>query len=145
VIDGDVYEDAPLALIKQGKFNHVPFINGNTEDEASSFLYPQLRHATATEAGCILEHTFGAEPAKKLIQAYPLTDGVDNRAVLTSILGDLVQHCQNDMVAEALAKAGAPLWVYSFKRALSCPFFPFPGAYHAIDTPFVFNNLDVFL
>lgn len=85
VIDGDVYEDAPLALIKQGKFNHVPFINGNTENEGSVFLYPQLRSsATATEARCMLEHTFGTEAAKKIIQAYPLAEGIDNRPVLAS-------------------------------------------------------------
>lgn len=150
VIDGDVYEDAPLALIKQGKFNHVPFINGNTENEGSVFLYPQLRSsATATEARCMLEHTFGTDAAKKIIQAYPLAEGIDNRPVLASILGDWIQHCENGMIAQELAKAGAPLWVYSFKRGMSCsPHLagsPLPGALHTIGMAYIWNNIGAFL
>jgi hypothetical protein len=37
-VDGQIIRDQPLTLFANGRFNHVPLINGNTADEQSGFL-----------------------------------------------------------------------------------------------------------
>merc|ERR1712203_379104 len=83
VLDGDVYEDLPLAIIKKGNFNRVPLIIGNNAGEGGLFVYPTdkpTRPATADELRCVYSRTFG-EDSEQIEEMYPPVDGigVDNR------------------------------------------------------------------
>lgn len=146
VLDMDVYEAEPLTLVGLGKFNKVPFLFGNNADEGNLLVYPPFLFnttlATAAHIRCAITKTFGVHVGEQVLQLYaPVeTIGIDNRHIAAEILGAALFHCGNRRMAQALSKAGVAPWVYSFNRQPSCTLIP--GAYHGVEVPYVFQNLD---
>merc|ERR1712232_829352 len=109
-------------------------------------VYPPLTNttpATASQIRCAVNRAFGEDMGKKVLEIYtPIeTPGIDNRRIVAEIFGDVLFHCDNRKVAQALSKAGVAPWVYSFKRQPSCPIWI--GAAHGVEIPYVFQNLDI--
>ena len=149
VVDNDVLPAHPLTLIENGNFNKVPFALGNNKDEGNLFIYPPVavgpvasRPATAGDIRCAVKKTFGTDTGGKILQLYPAVDenGVDNRNIAAQLFGAVTFHCDNRRVAQALSRAGAAPWVYSFNRKNPC--FPFQGAAHGSEIPYVFNHVE---
>merc|ERR1719382_195139 len=65
--------------------------------------------------------------------------GIDNRPTFGELLSDIVFHCDNNQVADALARKGASPWMYSFRHRPKCSPFGF-GAAHGSEIAYVFNN-----
>jgi para-nitrobenzyl esterase len=143
VVDGDVYTDFPIALIEKEEFNRVPFIMGNNAEEGNLFIYPPLSPttpATAKQLQCMFFFTFG-DDAHKISAVYPPVEapGIDNRPMLSELVSDLVFHCDNNQVAQALANKGAAPWLYSFRHRPACNVLGF-GAAHGSEIAYVFQN-----
>lgn len=141
VVDGDSLPSPPLTALKDGAAKDVAVLVGSTSQEARLFL---------VAPGIIddIDEAFLAVGAA----SYGLdADGVDTyrRRFPHASPGDLMAQIVTDWyytvpavrVAEARELAGAKTWVYQFD-------WPRPedngglGAAHAVELPFVFDNLD---
>lgn len=96
---------------------------------------------TEDEVTCILEKSIGSVKAAAIFDLYPTTSGANNRDVLVTILTDIMFACGAAEFAAALAAAGSPTWVYEFMRHPQCAFASLPGAAHAFELPYVFDNI----
>jgi len=154
VIDGDLLPMSPLALIRSGSFNRVPFVLGLNGREGDGIIYPPLMAtvpATAKDFMCALDAAFGPEKARKLAEVYPPDNmvGIDNRQVVSTFIGDILIGCATRELAIAWADANPALWMYVFQRKSTsrCTyidqmgFFALPGAGHGVEIPYVFDNL----
>merc|ERR1711874_765576 len=68
--------------------------------------------------------------------------------VVSEASSDILFHCDNRMIALALARANAAPWMYTFQRHLKCVYvdqagwMPMPGAAHGDEIVYVFNNAE---
>lgn len=152
-VDGDLLPDLPMELIRSGRFNQVPFIIGNTGAECDGCIYPPWgtsHPTTKQDASNMIQKALGTEAAQKITEIYALGEGIDNRPVLSQIMGDLLFWCNSREWALALAETGVAPWTYVFNRrttpecvyADEIGFFPLgSGAAHGTEIVYVFDNL----
>ena len=114
VVDGEILPAPAVEMVQRKQFNKVPYIMGNNADEASLFMIKTS--FTAAGANSVIQKGFGPVKAAQILNLYPLVEGTDNRQVLVDLMSDIMYHCANRRFALALAEAGAPGWMYSFKR-----------------------------
>jgi para-nitrobenzyl esterase len=156
LVDGQIIPDQPLTLFANGRFNHVPLINGNTADEANFGLAiteyfsssdNALRTPPTAEQYLKYVNTTYVPPAypdgtaAKVLAVYPLSafktpqlawdrvgtdSGICNQRRLDKILGSQI-----------------PVYAYEFADRTAPFFFPdMPGmealAYHTADIQYLF-------
>jgi para-nitrobenzyl esterase len=136
VIDGDVLPAHPLAAIAAGASADVPLLIGTNAEEFRFFLVPPGTIDTITDDLLgLLAGTFGA--TDEVISAYA-ANRPDAKA------GDLFAAMLTDRffrlpaIAVADARSGGPAATYFYDFAWGIP--PI-GAGHAVEIPFVFDNL----
>ena len=137
VIDGDLIPRHPMAAIAAGESADVPLLTGTTTDEFRLFLIPTGRAALVTEDLLpMLLPALGISPAvAELYRAH--RPGIGPGDLLAALLTDA--YFRLPALAVAAARRGsAPTYVYEF--AWSSPVAGL-GACHAMDIPFVFDNL----
>ncbi len=139
VVDGTVLPGPVLDAVSAGSASGVPLVIGSTAEEwnlfhirarsAGSMSEEQLRHRVATLAG---------DRADDVIDAYR-SGGADTGpdAVMCSIMTDHVFRIPAIRLASAQVPHAPRVSMYRFDYAS-----PALGACHAIDVPFVFDNLD---
>ncbi|MCL6517956.1 carboxylesterase/lipase family protein [Alicyclobacillus sp.] len=143
VVDGTFLPKHPLAALDEGVADGIPVILGVTRDEYRLFLAGDDRWFQADEASLrqqlrrmderlqdsvidfYLRHTPGENAGERLI---PL---VTYRVFVQPMLA----------TADKLVRRGNPVWMYRFDWA-SPVLDGRLGACHAMEIPFVFNNLD---
>jgi para-nitrobenzyl esterase len=137
VIDGDLIPRHPLAAIAAGEAADVPLLTGTTSDEFRLFLVPTGRAAFVTDdLLAALLPVLGVSPAVAgLYRSH--RPGATPGDLLAALLTDSYFRLPALAVAEART-GSAPTFVYEFA-------WPSPvgglGACHAMDIPFVFDNL----
>jgi para-nitrobenzyl esterase len=147
-VDGVVLPKAPMDLIKKGRFNRVPIMIGNTQDEATLFI------ALAFEA------RLGAPMSEEQYQALALQSagnkttaalitanysskrfGSPNLAA-SALVTDAMFACGTQASARALS-AHTPTYAYEFQESvpplIADPFMEW-GAYHASELPLIFQT-----
>jgi para-nitrobenzyl esterase len=136
VIDGDVLPQHPLAAIAAGAGADVPLLVGTNAEEFRFFLVPPGTIDTITDDLLgLLAGAFGA--TDEVISVYA-ANRPDAKA------GDLFAAMLTDRffrlpaIAVADARAGGPAATYCYEFAWGIP--PI-GAGHAVEIPFVFDNL----
>ena len=137
VIDGDVLPDHPLAAITAGASSGVPMLIGTNTEEFRLFIVPPgTINAISDELLPAVAAAFGA--TDKVVGLYRA-----NRPDATA--GDIFAALVTDKffrlpaLAVAQARAGGPAATYFYEFAWGRP--PI-GAGHALEIPFVFNNLE---
>ena len=137
VIDGDLIPRHPLAAIAAGEAADVPLLTGTTSEEFRLFLIPTGRAALVTDdlLPALLPVLGISAPVAELYRSH--RPGATPGDLLAALLTDSYFRLPALAVAEART-GSAPTYVYEFA-------WPSPvaglGASHAIDVPFVFDNL----
>jgi len=138
-VDGYVIPKVPLEAIKEGAFNRVPLMVGNTRDEANLFLIPMgVLTMPSFILRQMLERIFGEERAAEVLELYPGEEfGRMSKRVLAL---SSEAFCSRGFQAAEEVSGQEPTYYYSFDwddytggRVM--------GALHGLEIPFVFGNI----
>lgn len=138
IIDGDVLPEQPLAAIAAGAGADVPLLAGTNTEELRLFLIPSGVAGLVTDEmlPAILQAR-GASP--DVVPLYRANrPGASAGDLLCAVLTDSFFRLPALAVAEARQSGPAPTYFYEF--AWRTPVLEL-GATHALELPFVFDNL----
>jgi para-nitrobenzyl esterase len=140
-MDGHVFPDQPLALIKQRKYPAMPIIIGNTADETMQFINAAGPVTDASSLAAAVTKVFGQAQTERIVAQYPLTAYATPRAAFVQLTTDAEFTCQSRRVARTFAGVQqAPVFRYLFKHTLeNDPEQKALGAIHTVEHPFLFN------
>ncbi len=156
LVDGQIIPDQPLTLFANGRFNHVPLINGNTTDETNFGLAiteyfsntdNALRTPPTAEQYLNYVNTTYAPPAypdgtaAKVLALYPLS-AFKTPQLAWDRVGTDSGICNQRRLDKILAPQ-IPVYAYEFADKTAPFFFPeMPGmealAYHTADIQYLF-------
>ncbi|HLZ71990.1 MAG TPA: carboxylesterase/lipase family protein [Dehalococcoidia bacterium] len=142
VVDGTALPRQPLAAVASGSAAGVPLLIGTNLDEMK--LFSALDPGMGTEDGFRKRGAAQAGEATfvKLADAYAAGRPNESKVeAWTHLLSDRVFRIPAVRLAETQEKQGAPVWMYRFdyqSPALDGKL----GACHALEIPFVWNNLN---
>jgi para-nitrobenzyl esterase len=137
-IDGVDVPDDPQKLFAAGQFTKVDTLIGTNKNEGSVFLLG-AKLTTDAEYLQILEAVKPGHGAAIAAQ-YPSATYGSPKAALAEALGDNTFVCATRRMMRAIAKGGAPTYVYQFTHVLVTPLGPELGAFHGSEIPFIFGN-----
>ncbi|TPX09123.1 uncharacterized protein E0L32_001614 [Thyridium curvatum] len=157
VIDGDFITAQASALLKQGKFAHVPLLTGNNFDEGTAYAKQGIStdaQWTAWLSGLGLSATqihqlstlYPDDPAVGIPASYegrpPASPyGLQFKRV-AALAGDYQQHSGRRSLVETYAAAGLPVYSYLWNVIVNGLPNPIYGATHFQEVAFVFNNVN---
>ncbi len=153
IVDGIIIPEQPVAAFKKGHFNHVPLMNGNTEDEMNFslavgeyFSGPPRTPPTADQYRNYVNTTFvppdfPAGAAAKVLANYPLSAFASPELAWGRVWTDsgiCAEHALDRILAPQI-----PLYAYEFDDQTAPFYFPkMPGfqslAYHTADIQYLF-------
>ena len=156
LVDGQIIPDQPLMLFTNGRFNHVPLMNGNTSDETNfglaiteyfSNTTNALRTPPTAEQYLSYVNTTYAPPAypsgtaAKVLSIYPLSDFKSPHLAWDRVGAD-AGICNQRRLDKILAPQ-IPVYAYEFADKTAPFYFPdMPGiealAYHTADIQYLF-------
>jgi para-nitrobenzyl esterase len=140
VVDGWNITDQPPALFAAGSVSHTPTLLGTNKNEGSLFfLLAGLMPASDAENQAILEGIFPGHGAA-IVAQYPSAAYASAKDAVIDAFGDGTFVCPTRRAARALAKAGAPVYLYQFKHAVTSALFQGLGVFHSSELPFVWGN-----
>ncbi len=148
--DGYLLTDKPLAIIRSGNFNKVPFLAGSNRDEFSlggrmagrrlQRMKPEQWPARLSQVLRISE-----ADARELLDSYPLPE-YDNRIAnaVGQMMSDAGLICPTYQGILAASQFEPDTYYYRFDYD-NFRLGKYLGAAHAMELPFVFNAFDRFL
>jgi len=156
IIDGQIIPILPMTAFQNGQFNHMPFMNGNTEDEETFFLAiteynsnanNSLRTPpTAAQYQSYVNATFASPPypagtAAKILARYPVS-AYSSPELAWDRVGTDSAICGQRILDSVLAPQ-IPVYAYEFDDQTAPFYFPqMPGfaslAYHTADIQYLF-------
>jgi para-nitrobenzyl esterase len=140
-MDGHVFVDQPLALIKQRKYPAVPVIIGNTAGETMHFIDAAGPVTDASSFAAAVAKVFGQAQTDRIVAQYPLDAYPTPRAAFVKLTTDGEFTCQSRRVARAFASVQAePVFRYRFSHTLENDAEQKAlGPVHTVEHPFLFN------
>lgn len=148
-VDGVVLPDHPKQLLKQGKFNKVPMMVGNTKDEGRLFIglaYDLGRGAplSETEYQALVTSIAGNAFVASLVTLDYSSKRLGSPNLAASALTtDNTFACGSQLSARGFS-ARTPTYAYEFQEPNVPKLAPDPymawGAYHASELPFLFAS-----
>jgi para-nitrobenzyl esterase len=138
VVDGWFLPDAPGRIFSTGKQQKVPLMIGSNAREMTTlrFYLPRIERTVAGFRGW-LGLTLGPN-AERFGQLYPAESDGEVEGALIDATTDLLFTCPARFAARAMARVGAPAYLYQFTRVK--PGGQSLGAYHAAEIPHVFGT-----
>lgn len=137
VADGYVLPDLPTKLWAAGKQQPVPLLLGTTADEGN--LFTSGVSMSADEFKQRMKVIFG-DYAEEALALYPIAESSDVASVFSRMLTEM-GFASTARFAARMMSAVAPTYLYQFTRV---PFGNPLGAFHGVEIPYVFGNLDMF-
>ncbi len=137
-IDGWLVPDDPMALFAAGKQHDVPLLIGSNADEQAARPPTRITDATAYEAW-VRRVSRSESHATRVLEAFPasspdaMAHGVERIMTLSLLV------TPPRIFARAMEKVPSRCYLYHFTRVP--PGARGVGAYHALEIPYVFNNL----
>ncbi|KAF4470782.1 triacylglycerol lipase II precursor [Fusarium albosuccineum] len=158
IVDGDFIQDDRSELIRQGKFAHVPVINGAAADDGDFFAQRGINTTAEWEAYLRNEGTSN-ETIEAISALYPDIPRVGLPATFKGRpTGDLASYGAQwkravafggDRAMHAPRRAWVNTWAAANLSAYSYRFdvvsgdrSPVQGAGHSVDLPFIFRNTE---
>ena len=142
VVDGDVLPLHPLAALRSGEGGEVPLLTGTNAEEFRLFFVPTGTAATVTsETLPVFLGLLGIPPATAAVYQANRPDASAGD-VLCALVTDSFFRNPAFAAARARAEAGGPAPTYLYEFAWRSPVLGI-GAAHAVEIPFVFDNLAV--
>lgn len=141
VVGGDVLPRPPLDAVRDGAAADIPLLTGANRHEMRLFtaLDPRLAAADRERVLALADARTGGRGAE-LLDAYTAAGADSPQRLFEAITTDLVFGLPAADLLEAQAPH-APTFAYEF-RFESTAFGGALGAAHAVEIPFVFDNLD---
>lgn len=142
VVDGEVLDRQPLDAVRAGAATDIPLMIGTNLDEWRLFSLADPSTASTDESRLSAVLTgLGVDPSRVLSAYRRRLAEATPADLLNAILSDSTFRIPAIRLAEAQATAGGRAWMYLF-RWPSPQFGGALGSCHALELPFVFNNLD---
>ncbi len=142
VVDGDVLPLHPLAALRSGAGAEVPLLTGTNAEEFRLFFVPTGTAATVTgETLPVFLGLLGIPAATAAVYQANRPDASAGD-VLCALVTDSFFRNPAFAAARARAEAGGPAPTYLYEFAWRSPVLGI-GAAHAVEIPFVFDNLAV--
>ncbi len=142
----------PLQALRDLRRLDVPVIIGSNSHEGIVFVFTAFPTRMPKPLYQALVVSFFRTHALQILKLYsPLTDYIsespypDYRVVLSTIIGDYLFRCPNQLFARQLSNTGAPVFLYEFSLPTRTPGYPCCDglACHTAELPYVFNQLKV--
>jgi para-nitrobenzyl esterase len=157
IVDGTVIPTLPSDAWSSGRFNHMPIMNGTTEDEGAllAMINEVLKGPlTATQYTKLVTTAYsgpagpgGGPPnypsgtAQAVLNEYPLAKYASPSLAWTAVITDPLS-CEARHVNQLLGPK-VPVYAYEFDDRNAPSYFPSVGfptlAYHTADIPFLFG------
>jgi para-nitrobenzyl esterase len=143
VVDGTLLPDLPMRRMASPDGPSVPMIIGTNLDEARYWLYyiPELDRLPLRYYRPWLESLVGDRADEVIADYQGERPDLDQAQTGMALAGDVGFRLPAIRMAEALADRGVPVWMY-LATVQSPEFDGRMGAAHAIELPFVFDNLE---
>jgi para-nitrobenzyl esterase len=143
VIGGSLVPRAPIDALRDGAASGVATLAGTTLEEWKLFTIMAPEDSLRTRAIRPLRNlcTQAGKSVDELIGAYEAKVGDDELALRNALETDRNFRIPAIRLAEAQVASGAPTWMYRFDWKTPA-FGGRMGACHALEIPFVFDNLD---
>jgi para-nitrobenzyl esterase len=143
VVDGTVLPAKPLDTIASGATGNVPILIGTNLDETTLFLVLDPTLGALDEASLVARATdmFGEQGASTVAHYQRNRPDTSLRDVLVALTSDGVFRIPAIRLAETQVRLGRPVYSYLFTWATPA-FNGVLGSTHALEIPFVFDNLD---
>ena len=121
-----------------------PLLLGTNHDEGTLFVSSIFAKPISTEPEyeAALAVRYGTANVAAIVQKYPVASFASANAALAAVTGDGLFVCPARRTARAIALTGAPVFRYTFQKALEGPLLPDAGVPHASEVAFVFGNDD---
>jgi para-nitrobenzyl esterase len=142
VVDGDTLPVHPLAALKAGTGSDVPLLTGTNTEEFRLFFIPTGTAALVTEQTLPAFLGMLGIPAATAAVYQANRPGASPGDVLCALVTDRFFRNPAFAAANARADAGGPAPTYLYEFAWPSPVLEI-GAGHAVEIPFVFDNLAV--
>ncbi|ARN22501.1 carboxylesterase/lipase family protein [Piscinibacter gummiphilus] len=139
-VDGRVFPEQPLAVIRRGAHAHMPVIVGNSTLETMQFVGSAGPVPDAAAYAAAVRKLFGAD-GDRVLATYPASAHATPRDALVRLTTDGLFTCQARRVARTLAAVQRePVYRYLFDHRLeNDPEQRALGAVHTIEHPFFFG------
>lgn len=142
IVDGYVLPESPLTTLLSGRMADVPFLAGNSVDEATSLPHLDSLADYRTYA----KDTFG-EQEEEFLRLYPAAANSEVRFACLNLLGDQIFVWPTWFSAEIqAAMMSSPVWYYRFTRAppiaRETAEGNSAGVFHCAGVPYAFGNLN---
>ena len=139
-VDGYVLTEDPLAAIRGGRYNHVPFAIGSNADEMELFV-PQGTVLTCGDYETQIRQRTGTL-ASQVLSLYPCAAYPFPRWALVAVGTDAAFTCEARRVARALARSpnAPPVFRYWYTHARDYGPLAAERAFHSAELPFVFRT-----
>jgi para-nitrobenzyl esterase len=140
-VDGVVLPVPIEERFAAGDFPARPVILGTNGDEGQLFHANILSNLVMTEQQYVdaLGRRFGTAKAQMIAQRYAASSFPTPNDALAAVSTDAFFICPARRNAKAIAATGAPVYRYTFERALEQPLIADLGAFHSAEIPFVFG------
>lgn len=139
-VDGHVFVDEPLNLIKEGRYPTMPVIIGNTSQETLGWADTAGAVTDETTYNAAIDKVFGPAAREKILAAYPSSAYPSPRLAFMHVTTDAEFTCQSRRVARALAaRQKDGVYRYLFTQAQeNDPGLKTGGVAHTIEHAFLF-------
>lgn len=143
LVDGDIVPQLPMRRIASDAGPSVPIVIGTNLDEARYWLYyiPELDRLPFRFYRPWLESLVGDRTDRVISDYETERPDLDQAQLGMGMSGDVGFRMPAIRMAEAFADRGVPVWMY-LATVTSPDLDGRLGAPHAIELPFVFDNLD---
>ena len=141
-VDGVVMPTSLRAAFTAGNFEKRPLILGTNRDEGTLFhsSFFAMEVTNETEYRAAIERRFGAANVDAILAHYPLANFPTPNRAIAEVTGDAFFVCPTRHSARGAARAGAPIYLYSFDRVPEQAFLADLGVFHSMEIPFVFGT-----
>jgi para-nitrobenzyl esterase len=140
VLDGFALSESPGDALRSGSAAQVPLLIGINEDETTTLIPVAQRPQTADAYEALVRSRLPPTLAAAALQQYPAADFSPVWRAWTAINTDIAFICPSARAAREHAARGNPVYAYYFTQTL--PGQTELGAYHAIEIPFLFSDMD---
>ncbi|KQT11399.1 carboxylesterase/lipase family protein [Ramlibacter sp. Leaf400] len=136
VVDGWLVPQDERDGLKAGKLSAMPLIVGTNADEGSWLTWNWPADTVAAYEQQVGSNFAGVQDQVRSL--YPVHGDADARPRIAEMLADTQFNYGAWLLAQAMARRGAPTWRYVFtRRAAGAP----DGPHHSVEVPYVFGNL----
>ncbi|MBA3500574.1 MAG: carboxylesterase family protein [Myxococcota bacterium] len=141
-VDGVVLKQTLRDAFASGDFEKRPLMIGANRDEGTLFhsSFFAMEVTSEAEYRAALERRFGAANVDAIVAKYPLASYPTPNRALAEITGDAFFVCSTRHAARGAARAGSPVYLYSFDRVPESAFLPDLGVFHSSEIPFIFGT-----